>query len=173
MHKPMSTFFTFVVITVASMRAHVCAREQVCVQMTNRITNKCVVPLALTHCLFLSINRFPSGFKWLSAQLRSRGLKLGLWTIRGVKIDAVKAKSKVYGTPYTVDELVDIEPVGGGPNGSCLWEKATLGINASHPGTSVCLSVACCSCCFDEGFPWYWQTKALAHTCWCRLDSQC
>jgi hypothetical protein len=31
------------------------------------------------------------------------------------------------------DQLVDIEPVGGGKNGSCLWAPEWLGVNASHP----------------------------------------
>jgi hypothetical protein len=78
--------------------------------------------------------RYPSGMKWLGAQVRNRGLKLGLWTIRGVHEEAVRRKLPVMGAPgHTVDELVDAEPVGGGPNGSCLWAKEWLGVNMSHP----------------------------------------
>lgn len=78
--------------------------------------------------------RYPSGMRWLGRQLRKRGLKLGLWTIRGVHVDAVRRKLPVLGAPgHTVDELVDEQPVGSGANGSCLWAKEWLGVNMSHP----------------------------------------
>ena len=74
------------------------------------------------------------------------------------------------GTPYTVDELVDIEPVGGGPNGSCLWEAATLGINASHPGAQPYYnSKVCCL------IPLHVDSRESKHTylkynlCWLTL----
>ena len=80
--------------------------------------------------------RFPDMRK-LAEEVKSRGLKLGLWTIRGVHQNAVAAKARVKGTQYTVDELVDIEPVGGGANGSCLWAHEYLGVNMSHPAAQA------------------------------------
>jgi hypothetical protein len=66
--------------------------------------------------------RYPSGMKSLGQEVRKRGLKLGLWTIRGVHTDAVRQKLPVMGAPgHTLDELVDTEATGGGANGSCLW----------------------------------------------------
>ena len=76
--------------------------------------------------------RFPD-LPGLAAEVNKRGLKLGLWTIRGVYAAAAVAKSKIKGTEYTVDQLVDTGNPGGGPNGSCLWAKDNLGVNMSHP----------------------------------------
>lgn len=76
--------------------------------------------------------RFPD-MPGLVKAVNAKGLKLGLWVIRGVYQDAVDAKYKIQGTDFTVDQFVDTEPVGGGPNGSCLWAKNCLGINMSHP----------------------------------------
>jgi hypothetical protein len=82
--------------------------------------------------------RFPRGMAWLAAQLRQRGLKLGLWTIRGVHADAVAARLPVFGMEHhTLDELVDALPVGGGANGSCLWASEWLGVNMSHPAAQT------------------------------------
>jgi alpha-galactosidase len=80
--------------------------------------------------------RFPD-MQNTAAEVNKRGLKLGLWTIRGVYAAAVAAKAKIKGTAYTVDQLVDIENPGGGPNGSCLWAKNNLGINMSHPAAQT------------------------------------
>eukprot|EP01060_Flectonema_neradi_P038943 TRINITY_DN834_c2_g1_i1.p1 TRINITY_DN834_c2_g1~~TRINITY_DN834_c2_g1_i1.p1 ORF type:complete len:457 (+),score=117.13 TRINITY_DN834_c2_g1_i1:41-1372(+) len=84
------------------------------------------VPIANT-------TKYPN-MKQMSAELRQMGLKFGLWTVRGVHISQVEKKVPVRGTNYTVDELVDQAPVGGGANGSCLWAHEWLGINSSHPG---------------------------------------
>ena len=43
----------------------------------------------------------------LAATLKRKGLKLGLWTIRGVHKDAVAKKLRIKGTNYTVDQIVD------------------------------------------------------------------
>ena len=75
--------------------------------------------------------------KALSNAVRAKGLKFGLWTIRGVHSDAVKLKLPITGTPYTVDELVDVLPVGHGANGSCLWASEWLGVNATHPAAQA------------------------------------
>ena len=82
--------------------------------------------------------RYPSGIAWLAGQVRQRGLKLGLWTIRGVHADAVRRRTPILGAPgHTADELVDELPVGGGPNGSCLWSSSWLGVNMSHPAAQA------------------------------------
>eukprot|EP01047_Picozoa_sp_COSAG01_P094260 COSAG01_NODE_25210_length_752_cov_0.993874_1_plen_160_part_10 len=46
--------------------------------------------------------------------MRSRGLELGIWYIRGAFAPAVAAKAPVKGTPYTLDEIVnqDTEDLG-------------------------------------------------------------
>eukprot|EP00040_Diaphanoeca_grandis_P034016 m.209383 g.209383 ORF g.209383 m.209383 type:complete len:283 (-) comp33036_c0_seq13:1101-1949(-) len=76
--------------------------------------------------------------------LNSNGLRLGLWTWRGVHKAAVLHKLKVKGTNYTIDEIVDRNTDGTpcidrnttthrGCSGACDW-LPTLGINTSHPG---------------------------------------
>ena len=80
--------------------------------------------------------RFPD-LASTAAEVNKRGLKLGLWTIRGVYASAVAARSKIKGTQYTVDALVDTASPGGGPNGSCLWAKDSLGVNMSHPAAQT------------------------------------
>eukprot|EP01065_Artemidia_motanka_P030844 TRINITY_DN36990_c0_g1_i1.p1 TRINITY_DN36990_c0_g1~~TRINITY_DN36990_c0_g1_i1.p1 ORF type:complete len:523 (+),score=124.80 TRINITY_DN36990_c0_g1_i1:60-1628(+) len=73
----------------------------------------------------------------LSTFLDQMGLRLGLWTWRGVHRAAAKMKLRVKGTNYTIDEIVDRtngEPCFHGYcAGSCPWGP-WLGVNASHPG---------------------------------------
>lgn len=63
--------------------------------------------------------------------MRSRGLELGIWYIRGAYAPAVAAKARVKDTPYTLDEIVnqDSEDLG-----ECLWDTVQIAVNASHPG---------------------------------------
>ena len=63
--------------------------------------------------------------------MRSRGLELGIWYIRGAFSPAVSAKTQVKGTEYTLDQIVNQDPE---DPGECLWDKVQIAINASHPG---------------------------------------
>jgi alpha-galactosidase len=63
--------------------------------------------------------------------MRSRGLELGIWYIRGAFAPAVAAKTPVKGTPYTLDEIVNQDPE---DLGECLWDRVQIAVNASHPG---------------------------------------
>ena len=68
-----------------------------------------------------------------AAVARSLGVRFGLWHIRGIEASAAARRLPVKGMEqYTLDELVDTQPVGGGPNGSCLWASDWLGVNASQ-----------------------------------------
>ena len=83
-------------------------------------------------------DRFPEGFGEVSSYLKQAGMKFGLWHIRGIHSSAAAMKLPVKGMPqYTLDQLVDIESVGGGKNGSCLWNPDWLGVNASHPAAQA------------------------------------
>ena len=75
------------------------------------------------------LSRFPKGMKDLAKEIHKRGLKFGLWNIRGVHVNAVAQKLLIKGTNYTFDSpgFVDEQAVGGGANGSCLWDKSWLG----------------------------------------------
>jgi hypothetical protein len=83
--------------------------------------------------------RFPPGsMQAAAAAANARGLVFGLWQMRGVHQDAVARRLPVKGMEqYTLDMLVDTEPVGGGKNGSCLWNSPWLGVNASHPAAQA------------------------------------
>jgi alpha-galactosidase len=83
--------------------------------------------------------RFPPGsMQAAAAAAAAAGLEFGLWQMRGVHRDAVARRLPVKGMEeYTLDQLVDVEPVGGGANGSCLWNSPWLGVNASHPAAQA------------------------------------
>lgn len=84
--------------------------------------------------------------KALADMVHSKGLKLGLWTIRGAHADAVARKLPIKGTNYTIDQIIDQhtypdgsagDGITSGRNLSCLWAKEWLGINASHPAAQA------------------------------------
>jgi hypothetical protein len=82
--------------------------------------------------------------KKLADNVHAKGLKFGLWTIRGAHIDAVTQKLKVKGTNYTIDQLIDTHSFPGagdgitsGKNMSCLWAAEWLGVNSSHPAAQA------------------------------------
>ena len=83
--------------------------------------------------------RFPPGsMAALATFARARGIKFGLWIIRGVHVDAVTQRLPIKGAPgFTVDQIVDQSATGGGANGSCLWDSSQLGVNASHPAAQA------------------------------------
>ena len=45
--------------------------------------------------------------KALAARVHSKGLKLGLWTIRGAHVEAARRRLPIKGTNYTIDEIID------------------------------------------------------------------
>ena len=83
--------------------------------------------------------RFPEGsMQAAAAAAKAQGLLFGLWQMRGVHQDAAARRLPVKGMEqYTLDQLVDTEPLGGGKNGSCLWNPSWLGVNASHPAAQA------------------------------------
>ena len=75
--------------------------------------------------------RYPSavgqqGFRRLAAYAHSKGLLLGIHTMRGAHVQAVQLKLPVLGTEYTIDQVVD-------PEGACPWWPDFLSLNMSHP----------------------------------------
>ena len=91
--------------------------------------------------------RYPDGMKALADAVHAKGLKLGLWTIRGAHMDAVAQKLPIKGTSYTIDQIIDTHskpgagmsapPGTGGANMSCLWAAEWLGVNTSHPAAQA------------------------------------
>ncbi len=64
-------------------------------------------------------DRFEPGSMQAAAKVaQSLGLEFGLWHIRGIHAAAAAAKLPVKGAEqYTLDQLVDQQPTGGGANG--------------------------------------------------------
>ena len=62
------------------------------------------------------------------------GLRFQLRMERGIAIEAVQQKTKVFGTPYTADEIVDWNRSCGKFGVSGGWGGVFVGINTSHPG---------------------------------------
>ena len=79
--------------------------------------------------------RYPSsvgmqGFKQLSAYAHSRGLLLGIHTMRGAHRQAIELKLPVQGTNYTIDQVHD-------PDGVCPWWADWFALNMSHPAAQA------------------------------------
>ncbi|CAH1255058.1 Hypp1452 [Branchiostoma lanceolatum] len=75
--------------------------------------------------------RFPSskgtnGLEILARQVQDKGLKFGVWFLRGIPVQAVKDKLRIYGTQYTADQIAL-------PATQCSWDNMNYGINTSHP----------------------------------------
>ena len=83
--------------------------------------------------------RFPGdSMLQIATYASTLGLRFGLWAIRGVHVDAVARKLPIKGMEqYTLDQIVDSQPAGGGKNGSCLWASQWLGVNTSHPAAQA------------------------------------
>lgn len=80
----------------------------------------------------------PGSMKEAAETANQLGLHFGLWHIRGIHRSSAANKLPVKGMEqYTLDQLVDVESVGGGKNGSCLWNPDWLGVNASHPAAQA------------------------------------
>ena len=87
-----------------------------------------------------STTKYPSskggkGFGPMYSKAHGMGFKTMLRIWRGIPLGAVKAKAKVFGTNYTVDQVVrwDRNCTWGGdywPGSNAGW----LGVNTSHPG---------------------------------------
>ena len=74
------------------------------------------------------------GFTQIASQLHAMGLRFQLRMERGIPIEAVQARTKVLGTNFTADQIVN-------PNASCGkwgvlsgWSGVFMGVNTSHPG---------------------------------------
>lgn len=74
------------------------------------------------------------GFKSIIDKVHALGLKFQLRMERGIQIEAVQQKTKVFGTDYTADQIVDWNRSCGEFGVSGGWGGVFVGINASHPG---------------------------------------
>jgi alpha-galactosidase len=70
---------------------------------------------------------YPNGLPWLAAQLKSMGISLGLWIVRGVSRKAVEQKLPIFNSSYTADQAVVYDR-------NCSWNSLTYG---THGGPAA------------------------------------
>ena len=70
---------------------------------------------------------FPSGIKVLADRCHQKGLKFGVWIIRGIPREAVERNLPVKGTRYFARDIADT-------NSICSWNKDNYGIDMTKPG---------------------------------------
>lgn len=70
---------------------------------------------------------FPNGVKSVIEYTHKKGLKFGIWLIRGVDRKAVKANLPIEGTPYHLQDIADTAKI-------CYWNDFNYGVNMSKPG---------------------------------------
>jgi len=73
---------------------------------------------------------FPSGIKALAAYAHGRGLKFGVWIMRGIPRQAVQQNLPIQGTPYFARDIADTTSV-------CGWNEENYGIDMSKPGAQA------------------------------------
>jgi alpha-galactosidase len=61
---------------------------------------------------------YPNGFSPLAKLCKQLGLKWGFWIMGGIPRLAVEQKSRILGTNYTVDQIVDLSN-----HSNCPWNK--------------------------------------------------
>ena len=71
--------------------------------------------------------RFPNGIKALIKYTHSKGLKFGVWMMRGISKEAVKLNLPIPGTKYFSRDIADTTDI-------CVWSGMNYGVNMSKPG---------------------------------------
>jgi len=70
---------------------------------------------------------FPNGMKSVIDHAHQKGLKFGLWLIRGIPRIAVEKNLPIKGTKYTARDIVDTTSI-------CVWKAQNYGVDMSKPG---------------------------------------
>ena len=70
---------------------------------------------------------FPNGIKELADYAHKKGLKFGVWLMRGIPRLAVKQNLPIPGTPYFAQDIADT-------NSICVWSKSNYGVDMTKPG---------------------------------------
>lgn len=70
---------------------------------------------------------FPGGIKALADYAHSKGLKFGVWIIRGIPKVAVERNLTIKGTKYTARDIADTTSI-------CVWSDKNYGVDMSKPG---------------------------------------
>jgi alpha-galactosidase len=73
---------------------------------------------------------FPNGIKALVDYAHQKGLKFGVWFIRGIPRQAVEQNLPIKGTPYFARDIADTNSV-------CVWNQENYGIDMNKPGAQA------------------------------------
>ncbi len=73
---------------------------------------------------------FPNGVKTLADYAHKKGLKFGVWIMRGISREAVKKNLPIAGTPYFARDIADT-------NSICGWSQRNYGVDMTKPGAQV------------------------------------
>ena len=73
---------------------------------------------------------FPNGIKALADYAHQKGLKFGVWFIRGIPRQAVEQNLPIKGTPYFARDIADTNSV-------CIWNQENYGIDMTKPGAQA------------------------------------
>ncbi len=73
---------------------------------------------------------FPNGIKVLADYAHNKGLKFGVWLMRGIPIEAVKQNRSIPGTPYFAQDIADTNSV-------CGWSQSNYGVDMTKPGAQA------------------------------------
>ena len=70
---------------------------------------------------------FPNGMKAVIDHAHQKGLKFGLWIIRGIPRLAYEKNLPIKGTKYTARDIADTTSI-------CVWKAQNYGVDMSKPG---------------------------------------
>ncbi len=73
---------------------------------------------------------FPNGIKVLTDYAHKKGLKFGVWLMRGISRQAVEQNLPIPGTPYFARDIADTNSV-------CVWSRSNYGIDMTKPGAQA------------------------------------
>lgn len=73
---------------------------------------------------------FPNGIKVLIDYAHKKGLKFGVWIMRGISREAVKQNFPIPGTPYFARDIADTTNI-------CGWSQSNYGVDMTKPGAQV------------------------------------
>ena len=71
--------------------------------------------------------RFPKGIKVLTSYAHKKGLKFGVWMMRGISKEAVKQNRLIPGTKFYSRDIADTTNI-------CVWNGMNYGVDMTKPG---------------------------------------
>lgn len=77
-----------------------------------------------------SLAYFPDGIGALASYAHKKGLKFGVWIMRGIPRQAVDQNLPVKGTSYFARDIADTTSI-------CVWNQSNFGIDMTKPGAQA------------------------------------